>query len=384
MVVYTEKTPARTALQIGLQRKNDLGVDPCKFGGIGSTGSHFGLAIHSAVLGAGAADNREPPHPHRYLPEPRKRWFILHIPFFSSSPLRGQDCMKDALFPAGHFYSPIVDTADVAQRREAIWPENPSIPWIDFNDAHHRKVLGAWLPEMLPEFTYPREGPEDDELEGFYIDNSQFSHLDCRILFTLLRSWKPRHMIEVGGGYSTLLTANVNERFFGSKMHFTCIEPYPRSFIETQAGGLTELLKERVENVPLARFEALEAGDVLFIDSSHVCKTGSDVNYLYFEVIPRLPPGVRVHVHDVFLPAEYPQEWVIEHNRSWNEQYLVRAMLSHSARYRVLFGSMYAALNFGPLIQQALALPEGTTMGGGSFWFEVIQARGQVASGSGS
>jgi hypothetical protein len=77
------KAPARTALQIGLQRKNDLGVDPCKFDGIGSTGSHSGLAIHSAVLGAGAADNREPAHPHRYLPEPRNRWFILHIPFSS-------------------------------------------------------------------------------------------------------------------------------------------------------------------------------------------------------------------------------------------------------------------------------------------------------------
>lgn len=280
--------------------------------------------------------------------------------------------MKDALFPAGHFYSPVPDVDDLARRREALWPANPEVAYIDLNDSHHKRIIEECLPRYTESFDYPAEGPEDEQLEGFYVNNSQFSNLDCRLLFCLLQEWRPRRVIEVGGGYSTLLTADVNHRFLGDAIHFTCIEPYPRTFLERPLDGLTELLVQRVEEVPLARFDALGAGDILFIDSSHVCKTGSDVNYLYFEVIPRLKPGVRVHVHDIFLPAEYPPDWVLEDNRSWNEQYLLRAMLTHNPRYRVLFGCMYAAMHFPQAIQVALGLPEGTTAGGGSFWFEVI------------
>jgi predicted O-methyltransferase YrrM len=280
--------------------------------------------------------------------------------------------MKDALFPAGHFYSPVPDVEDLARRREALWPANPEVAYIDLNDSHHQRIIEEYLPRYTESFDYPAEGPEDEQLEGFYVNNSQFSNLDCRLLFCLLQEWRPRRVIEVGGGYSTLLTADVNHRFLGGAIHFTCIEPYPRTFLERPLDGLTELLVQRVEEVPLARFDALGTGDILFIDSSHVCKTGSDVNYLYFEVIPRLKPGVRVHVHDIFLPAEYPPDWVLEDNRSWNEQYLLRAMLTHNPRYRVLFGCMYAAMRFPQAIQVALGLPEGTTAGGGSFWFEVI------------
>jgi predicted O-methyltransferase YrrM len=279
--------------------------------------------------------------------------------------------MKEALFPPGHFYSPVPDPEELASRRKALWPEHPEVPHIDFNDDHHRKVLEDWLPKFMPDFDYPERKVLDAEARGFHIDNSQFSHLDCRVLFTLLRAWKPGRMIEVGGGYSTLLSADVNHRFLNASMAFTCVEPYPREFLKRGLAGLGELLVERVEKVPLERFADLGAGDVLFIDSSHVCKTGSDVNYLYFEVIPRLATGVRIHVHDVFLPAEYPENWVLEENRSWNEQYLVRAMLTHNPHYRVLFGSNYAALRFPEKISRALGGQDGDCMGGGSLWFEV-------------
>jgi len=282
--------------------------------------------------------------------------------------------MKDALFPAGHFYSPVCDPDELAARRERLWPAEPRDRHIDFNDAYHHKAINEWLPEAMRDFDYPETGPEDECLEGYYTANSQFSHLDCRMLFTLLRRWRPARMIEVGGGYSTLLSADVNRRWLRERMHFTCIEPFPRPFLARRPPGLSELLVEKVEEIPLERFQRLEPGDVLFIDSSHVCKTGSDVNYLYFEVIPRLQPGVRVHVHDIFLPAEYPEQWVLEDNRSWNEQYLLRAMLTHNPRYQVLFGCMYAALRFPQLIQVAMGLAEGQTMGGGSFWFEITGA----------
>ncbi|MEO8801981.1 MAG: hypothetical protein ABI304_11880, partial [Rudaea sp.] len=119
-------------------------------------------------------------------------------------------------------------------------------------------------------------------------------------------------------------------------------------------------------------FTALESGDVLFIDSSHVAKTGSDVNYLYFEVLPRLAPGVRVHIHDIFLPHDYPREWVLDENRSWNEQYLLRALLMHSKGFRVIFGCSYAFWRFPELVRTALAHPNGHAFAGGSFWIERI------------
>jgi len=130
--------------------------------------------------------------------------------------------------------------------------------------------------------------------------------------------------------------------------------------------GVARLLARPVQEVGLAPFLALEAGDVLFIDSSHVAKTGSDVNFLYFEVLPRLAAGVVVHVHDVFLPDEYPPEWVLDEGRSWNEQYLLRALLMHSRAFRVLFGCHAASRLFPELVSEVF----GGALGGGSFWIE--------------
>jgi hypothetical protein len=120
----------------------------------------------------------------------------------------------------------------------------------------------------------------------------------------------------------------------------------------------------------LAEFSILERGDILFIDSSHVAKTGSDVNYLYFEVLPRLASGVHMHIHDIHMPHEYSREWVIDENRSWNEQYLVRALLMFSNGFRVTFGCNFAHSKFPELVRQALKLPNGRSFGGGSLWIE--------------
>jgi hypothetical protein len=105
---------------------------------------------------------------------------------------------------------------------------------------------------------------------------------------------------------------------------------------------------------------------VLFIDSSHVSKTGSDVNFLYLEVLPRLAPGVWIHLHDIFLPNDYPREWVLEEERSWNEQYLVQALLMYSRAFAVRFGSACAFHLFPELVESVF----GSRLGGGSLWIE--------------
>jgi len=270
----------------------------------------------------------------------------------------------------GHFYSPIVDprTLNAAQ----LWPAHPDIIGVDFNDDSHEAILRDVFPRFMAEYDYPERLEETPDLKQFFTQNSQFSWLDSRALSVLLREWRPRRLIEVGSGFSTLLAADVNHRFLGDSIDITCVEPYPREFLRKGIAGLSRLIEAKVQDVPLATFTALEAGDILFIDSSHVAKTGSDVNYLYFDVLPRLQPGVRVHIHDIFLPHDYPRDWVIDENRSWNEQYLLRALLMHSNGFRVLFGCSYAFWRFPELVKAALAHPHGHAFAGGSFWIERV------------
>jgi hypothetical protein len=273
--------------------------------------------------------------------------------------------------PNGHFYSPVVDPGELAAREHEIWPERPDVLGIDFDDAAHLDILQQAFPRQLGEYRYPDLAPNDDEaLEGYYTGNSQFGWLDSRALFVLLREWRPQRVIEVGSGYSSLLMADVNLRFLDGGCEITCIEPYPRPFLRKGIPGLARVIEQRVQEVALSEFERLQRGDVLFIDSSHVAKTGSDVNYLFFEVLPRLAPGVLVHVHDIFLPHDYPREWVLADNRSWNEQYVLRALLMYSRAFRVRFGSSYAFHRYPDEVRTALALPDGQSFGGGCLWIE--------------
>lgn len=271
-------------------------------------------------------------------------------------------------YPHGHFYSPIVDTAALAARRDAIWPANPRALGIDFNDAAQVAVLTELFPRFIGDYDYPEHPGEGLPGHAFYTQNTQFTWLDARALFVLLRAWRPRRIIEVGSGFSSLLIADVNRRWFDGAIDFTCIEPFPRAFLRDPIGGISRLVQQEVQRVPVSRFEALGAGDVLFIDSSHVAKTGSDVNFLFFDVLPRLAKGVRVHLHDIFLPHDYLPQWVLEENRSWNEQYLLRALLMYSNAFRIEFGSSYVFHAHLPRVAKALAHPKGHAFAGGSLW----------------
>lgn len=274
------------------------------------------------------------------------------------------------IFPYGHYYSPIVDTAEVERQGEEIWCDTAQIPGVDMNVQRHLEILTQWFPKYIAEYPYEDSGDAADPATFFNL-NDQFGWLDARLLYVLLRRIQPKRIIEVGSGFSSLLMADVNCRHFGDSIRFSCIEPFPRAFLKRGIPGITTLVEKRVQEVDLQTFDALGEGDILFIDSSHVAKTGSDVLHLFFKVLPRLRSGVIVHVHDIFLPLEYPKEWVIEQNRSWNEQYLLRALLMFSSRFRVLFGSAYAALRHPNEVVKALARPDGHGMSGGSFWIEV-------------
>lgn len=294
-------------------------------------------------------------------------------PFFKSINHLGTQAIEKitTAHPNGHFYSPVVNPHELNEYVEALYPNEPLAYGIDFNRQSHVELIAHALKPFMPEYDYPETGPEDLNLDFFYTRNSQFSWLDARALYSFLRYWKPKRIVEVGSGYSSLLMADVKKRFLDAQTVLQCVEPFPRPFLYRADLGF-ELIKQRVQDVPVAFFTSLEAGDLLFIDSSHVCKTGSDVNYLYLKVLPQLKPGVRIHIHDIFLPSEYPKEWVFEENRSWNEQYLLHALLMFSSGFRVLFANYFAFQQFPEEIIDALQHPKRCGFGGGSFYIERI------------
>ena len=272
-------------------------------------------------------------------------------------------------FADGHFYSPIPSIDDVILNKEKIWAPKTETKGIDYNDHLHINILQDIFPKYIDSFDYPDEGPHDDELTFFYNKNSQFSWLDSRSLFVLLQHIRPNKIIEVGSGYSTLLMNDVNKRYLDSSVKITCIEPYPRSFLMDSRMNIS-LKKDFVQNIEIDFFKSLGENDILFIDSSHISKIGSDVNYLYLEILPNLNSGVIVHIHDIFLPHEYKKEW-IETGIFFNEQYLVQMMLSYTSRYEVIFTSNYAHVKHRKLLAKALAIDEGSTFGGGSLWIKI-------------
>ncbi len=213
------------------------------------------------------------------------------------------------------------------------------------------------------------EGPTGDRRD-FHLDNDMFSRLDAWMLQGMLRHLRPQRMIEVGCGWSSLLTARVNREHLGGSMRFTCIEPYPPDFLEGGIEGISELIPRRVEELTFQPFAELQDGDVLFIDTSHTVKTGGDVVFLFHEVVPRLAPGVVVHVHDIFMPRDYPEEWVLS-GRAWNEQYLVQAFLAFNSAFRILLGSAWLTHCRPDVLETVLPdYPAKYGDGGGSLWIQ--------------
>jgi hypothetical protein len=274
------------------------------------------------------------------------------------------------IYPAGHFYSPLIDNDEVRQMQDRIWPASPEILGIDFNDESHSRLLADEFPRYAPAYCYPQEREACANQYDFYLKNDQYGGLDAFALFCMLQFLQPDKVIEVGCGYSTLLSADVNRRFLDGAMNITCIEPYPLAFLQQGVPGVARLIRRKIEEVPTDIFSSLEPGDILFIDTSHVSKTGSDVNHIYFEILPRLKAGVIIHIHDIFLPQDYPKTWVIDDGRGWNEQYVVRALLMFSNTFEILFGCFNAYVKYPSLIMR---LFKGSLIGGGSLWIKKIR-----------
>lgn len=258
-----------------------------------------------------------------------------------------------------HFYQPIPDTQSLD---ETYRPES-AMAGIDWNESIQLQLLRETFPQYAGEYVQFYHAFRADG--RFANRRLEFIGQDPFVYHCMIRHLKPASVVEVGAGFSTLVAANAAR--LNGNTSVTAIEPYPNEFLA--AASDVHIVQESVQNVKINFFTGLRANDILFIDSSHVVKTGSDVCFLVLEVLPRLGAGVAVHFHDIFLPYDYPQHWLQERRLFWNEQYLVQAYLIHNQRARILFANRYMKERHREALAQTL--PECEGIGGGSLWFQV-------------
>ncbi|HUR73693.1 MAG TPA: class I SAM-dependent methyltransferase [Sporichthya sp.] len=272
------------------------------------------------------------------------------------------------IVPPGHFYSPIPNLDELRGREGEIFDRSVT----DLPGIHLRSDEQLAL---LPEFArYAAEQPFTDQpAEGrrYGFDNVFFSYGDGMALYCWLRHLQPRRLIEVGSGWSSALTLDVNDQFLGGKLECTFIEPHPErlhSLLRDSDRTRAHVLEKPLHTLSPDVFDLLGPGDLLFIDSTHVSRVGSDVNRLLLDVVPSLPPGVLIHIHDVFWPFEYPADWVFS-GRAWNENYLLRALLIGNDHLRIRWFNDYLRYHHADAV--TAAMPLWARLPGGSIYLEV-------------
>jgi predicted O-methyltransferase YrrM len=267
----------------------------------------------------------------------------------------------------GHFYSPLPDSRDVQGRRERLFDARVrEVPGVDLRTEAQLQLLQCFA-AFMGEMPF-QDQPVNGLRYGF--GNSYFGYGDALVLYGMLRTYRPKRIIEVGSGYSSALMLDTAERFLSPHPTMTFIEPYQQERLRARLRANDSrhvIVGLPVQDVPMETFDVLEANDILFIDSSHVTKIGSDVNHLFFHVLPRLKPGVLVHFHDIFWPFEYPETWV-EEGRAWNEAYLLRAFLQFNRDFEIRCFNAYLGLHHAEAWKAAMPLASRDP--GGSLWLQ--------------
>jgi hypothetical protein len=227
------------------------------------------------------------------------------------------------------FYSPLPDRR---QLPDSLWSGPAELPGVELNVDGGLALLREMAP-YLAEFTTAVQ-----QASGFRLDNGTYETGDAETLFAMLRQFKPARVLELGSGTSShiISAALRTNQADGNRSTYRVFDPYPWQATELGPASGVEVVALGATEVPPSEYAALEPGDVLFVDTTHTVKTGGDVNHLLLEVVPRLPAGVIVHFHDIFLPYEYPREWVVEMRLAWAEQYLLQAFLAFNRQFEVL------------------------------------------------
>jgi len=267
--------------------------------------------------------------------------------------------------PPGHFYSPIPELDYIRLNERSIFDNvSQHIRGIDLHEAEQLELLDSFK-KYYDELPFPAQKTSDLR---YFFEAPNYSYSDAIFLYCMMRHARPRRIIEVGSGYSSCLMLDTNDLYFNGSITTTFIDPYPElllSQIVKNDRDRMRIIGSRVQDVDFKEFEALQANDILFIDSTHVSKVHSDVNRLFFEILPRVHEGVYIHFHDIFYPFEYPRDWIYE-GRAWNEAYLLRAFLQYNSSFRIVLMNTFLERYHRDFFEQAMPLCLKNP--GGSIW----------------
>lgn len=273
-------------------------------------------------------------------------------------------------YPPGHFYSPLLDIQSLEQRATHLpndgvemW-ENVQLPTNEL-----RAYYGDAI-ERFPFLPFPKQKSDGFR---FYVDNMWFGLPDAFALSSIMRKERPRKIVEAGSGFSSAVMLDTLDHT-GASAALTFIEPYPDrlySLLSEKDKARAAIRVHGLQQTPMSVFDQLEANDILFIDSSHVAKIGSDVSFILLRILPRLKPGVLVHFHDIFYPFTYPAGWIRD-GRAWNESLFLRAFLIGNPQFKILAFNSYASYAFPELFREKFpSFLEGEDAGA-SFWLRKL------------
>jgi hypothetical protein len=237
--------------------------------------------------------------------------------------------------PPGHYYSPIPSMDEIKENEDKIFSCASTVPGVQLNKEKQLKLLDEFS-RFYDEIPFSEH---KEESTRYYFHNGWFSYGDAIALYSMIRHLSPKRIIEVGSGFSSAVMLDTNDLFFNNSIDCTFIEPNPERF-KSMMGENNKLFIQKVQDVDIENFRALQENDILFIDSSHVSKIGSDVNFIFSEVLPKLNKGVYIHFHDIFFPFEYPKEWVYK-GVAWNEAYLLKAFLQFNCSFDIVLWNHY-------------------------------------------
>jgi predicted O-methyltransferase YrrM len=293
------------------------------------------------------------------------------FPYVKALENRIHNFEKYTCFEPGHYYSALADPAEYIEQQKLVINSDKYEPLeIDFNTESQLSLLHSFE-DYYKDF--PFDKPITKNLR-YKLDNVFFTYSDALSMYSMIRHFKPKKIIEIGSGFSSALILDTNQLFFEGKIDLTFIDPNPERFrANIKEKEYATIITEKIQHVDQSIFKELDKGDFLLIDTSHVSKSGSDVNHIYFNIIPLLRKGVKIHVHDIFFPFEYPENWIVEERRSWNEVYLVRSLLAYSTAFKIIWFNTYMENKFKEIFEKKtpLFLKRNSTVCGG-IWIEKV------------
>ena len=282
----------------------------------------------------------------------------------------------DRLFPVwerlgfhvvpNNYMSPI---PDLRALKPDLLSKSYELPGVEMHEPAQLDLLRGLASQWGGEFDRMLASPEGGAYPG---DRSKFGLVDGAVAYAMIRRFKPRTVLEVGSGYSTYILgqAALRNRQDGVATELIACEPYPNAALRAGLPGVSRLLPRPVQEVDPGEFVRLGTNDTLFIDSSHVLRTGGDVQHLFLEVLPRLRAGVHVHVHDIFFPFDYPAEWLVANHRFYSEQYVLQAFLAFNYAFTVSWAGRYIHLKYPQELATAFPTHAGEASSASSFWMQ--------------